>query len=148
MSDIFKLSDWIDRGKKWADTPPIVRQAVKSALVLPSSIREQLLPTSEAPLHSLITFTLPTQVSQKISQQPADHDLQKFFSRTEPGPFTSQTITQLQRLPIPLAKTVYKLEEYSRQAWLDGFHWESSHIGKRSSLLGLRGNPGQQTMIG
>ncbi|PBK91223.1 hypothetical protein ARMGADRAFT_1082013 [Armillaria gallica] len=128
MPDFFKLSDWIDRGKKWADTPPLVWQAAKSALVLPSSICQQLLPTSGVSLHSLITFTLPTQASSKISPQPADEDLQKFFSRTDPGPFTSQTITHLQRLPIPSASTVHKLEEYSQQAWLDGYNSQKNDL--------------------
>ncbi|KAJ7832671.1 hypothetical protein B0H14DRAFT_3711968 [Mycena olivaceomarginata] len=95
--DTFKKTDWIGQGKVWAAT-------------LPSPVPWSL------SIAKLIEFQLPVQIPTVSSCIVSE-----FFSKTSPGPITSEGLLRLRHLPIPDTKLVRKLGAEMRQAWLDGF---------------------------
>ncbi|KAJ7805505.1 hypothetical protein B0H14DRAFT_2611277 [Mycena olivaceomarginata] len=86
----FKKSDWIDKGKKWADTPPALKKIAAQWFLIPQELEHDILPSP---------FLLITKLLESLSLLRA---------RLSPPSLLS------------ISKTVNKLLANSRQCWLDG----------------------------
>jgi hypothetical protein len=112
--DAFKKSNWIGKGKKWADAPPALRKIVAQWFLIPQVLEHDILPSPFLPIAKFLEFPLPLE-STIAAPLPA-----QYFSTSPPDITDEALILRVRRLPIPDKKTVDKLLANSRQCWLDG----------------------------
>ncbi|KAJ7689640.1 hypothetical protein B0H14DRAFT_2652727 [Mycena olivaceomarginata] len=106
----FKKPNWIDKGRKWADTPPALKKIAAQWFLIPQELKHNILLSPFLPITKLLEFPLPLE-SMVIASQPA-----QYFSKFFPD--------------ITDKKTVDKLLANSRQCWLDGVQFVVySHLG-------------------
>ncbi|KAJ7697278.1 hypothetical protein B0H14DRAFT_2649948 [Mycena olivaceomarginata] len=55
----FKKSDWIDKGRKWADTPPALKKIAAQWFLIPQELEHDTLPSPFLPITKLLEFPLP-----------------------------------------------------------------------------------------
>ncbi len=125
----FKPDEWIKKGKMWSKVPPLVRCATTQALAIPPSIHSELFPDGTS-LRGLINFRMPA--FQPEAQGNSHLDIRsRFLSAEASHNLGALTISQLHRLPVPDIKTIQRLYDESRQAWLDGMcSVQYSHLSK------------------
>jgi hypothetical protein len=111
---IFKKSDWIDQGKKWADIPPPLKKIAAQWFLIPQELEHDILPSPFLSIAKLLEFPLPLE-STAVAPQPA-----QYFSKSVPDITDDALILRVRCLPIPDRKSVNKLLANSRQCWLDG----------------------------
>ncbi|KAF8914709.1 hypothetical protein CPB85DRAFT_1433457 [Mucidula mucida] len=111
----FDPSEWLGKGKIYKDTPPKVQRAANAALLIPDTIRNQLIPKGS--LHDLCTFTMPI-FQGKTSLQ--DNIIIQFFSTHKPDVVSDHTISQLCYLTMPATSASHQIYKLAHQAWLDG----------------------------
>jgi hypothetical protein len=76
--DTFKKSDWINKGKKWADTPPTLKKIAVQWFLIPQELEHDILPSPFLLITKLLEFPLPLE-SMVIASQPA-----QYFSKSFP----------------------------------------------------------------
>jgi len=112
------LNSWLAQGKSWADIPPAIKWHAKTEFKIPSALYGKLLPEPTTSLATMSNYTLPVQITS--GQRGPTAELASFFSKDQPCSITSSTILCLHQLHIPETSIIWKLVEYSHQAWLDG----------------------------
>jgi hypothetical protein len=55
----FKKSDWIDKGRKWADTPPALKKIAAQWFLIPQELELDILPSLFLSIAKLLEFPLP-----------------------------------------------------------------------------------------
>ncbi|KAJ7022261.1 hypothetical protein C8F04DRAFT_1272809 [Mycena alexandri] len=111
----FKLSDWLDNGKKWASAPPMLRKIAAVVFAVPQELEFTLLPSPSLSIAKMLDFMLPLEHLSSNTPKPT-----QYFSRMAPDISDSDLLLRVRCLPIPDKKTVHKLQACSRQAWMDG----------------------------
>jgi hypothetical protein len=67
----FKKSDWIDKGRKWADTPPDLKNAVQWFFI-PEVLKHDILPSPFLLITEVLEYPIPLE-NTVIAPQPAQY---------------------------------------------------------------------------
>jgi hypothetical protein len=103
----------------WGSIPPrgFQKRAARLVFAIPGGLYGTLLPLPDLSLKGLTDFPFPPQstIHSKVG-------LALYFSKDVPMDISPIILLKLQRLLMPEPTIIRQLVEFSRQAWLDGFH--------------------------
>jgi hypothetical protein len=111
----------------WGSIPPrgFHKRAARVIFSIPVDISERILPSPVLSLKELTDFPLPPQSMKPPPNSgtatQSSFGLESYFSKTTPSELSATIILKIRHLRIPETSHIKKLEEFSRQAWLDGF---------------------------
>ncbi|KAF8999562.1 hypothetical protein BDZ89DRAFT_1051243 [Hymenopellis radicata] len=115
----FDPSEWLGKGQTYKDTPPKVQRAANAALLIPDTIRNQLIPKGS--LRDLCTATMPIFQGKTLLQ---DDIIVQFFSAHMPDAVSDHTISQLRYLTMPATSASHEI--YNR--WQKSSEYVMKHM--------------------